>query len=145
MCWILSNLASGTDEHVQILLHDASLINKLLLLLREDGDDVKSQIIVAVSNMGDEGNKEILYSFVREINFVTLVGECLDIKGSKLILENSLEALAWALQLGDVFMEDGQNMLAVELYKYIEKMEQLQSHPSTTISTRTLQILSNYF
>ena len=90
MCWILSNLASGTDEHVQILLHDASLINKLLLLLREDGDDVKSQIIVAVSNMGDEGNKEILYSFVREINFVTLIGECLDIKRSKLILENSL-------------------------------------------------------
>ena len=120
-------------------------MNKLLTLLREDGDEVRSQVVITVSNMADEGNKETLYSFLREVNFVALLGECLNVKGSKLLLGNCLESLECVLKVGDMFMEDGRNMMLVALYNHIEKIEQLQAHPSTIISTRALQILSNYF
>lgn len=146
ICWIVSNIAAGTQFQVEALIRKNYLpmLNKII---REDSMEIIREAVWAVCNFTSTDKKELAEILFNQ-GILETICYTLKFKDAKFIAV-SLEALENLLRFGKTLFptEDGRNSVLIELEKkgMNDYIENLQLHPVEIVYEKTLKILETYF
>jgi len=140
-CWTISNITAGNRNQVQAVI-DANIIPRLIYLLKNSEFDIKKEAAWALSNATSSGSYDHIKCLV-ECNVIDPMCDLLTSTDPKIVLVG-LEALDNILKSGD---RDTENEFAtkIEECRGLDKLENLQHHPTTEIYEKCVHILETYF
>lgn len=144
ICWILSNIAAGLEEHVDMFYKEDGLVNILFKILKTESFDVKKEAIWCISNLTSTRDSREMNKLVH-LGIIQCFSEWLnynDFKLSALIIE-ALENILSCLIQKD---HSRRKILTLcENFGIINKLENLAFGDNKILSLKSDYILDKYF
>jgi len=141
-CWIVSNVAAGTPQQVNLLLREIDLLQHCVDLLRHDELDVRRECVYVFANMIEEGSFETVHTLVAQLNVVPSLVSMLNVPHNSsivLILSALHKILATASKNGEDWR------MAVVQANGVEPIHSLQMHASHAIFQKANAIIEDFF
>jgi importin subunit alpha-6/7 len=141
-CWLLSNIAAGTKEQLDSVFQYPDLLERVIEVARTDKWEVRKEALWVVANMFTTGQDNHVRALVQGEGFAALAEALHNINETK-ILAVVLEAIEAVLQLGNTLNLNYSQMF--DELGGLDKLEELQEHPSEEIYEQSVKILEQYF
>lgn len=142
MCWLLSNIAAGTQPQINSLIKTKFLVEKLVELSMDSEWQTRKEAIWAVSNLCT-GGSDTHVSAVVENNGIEAMALTLEMTGEGRMILVALDALR------SIFaVSERQNFLYLNLFDEvggIDKLEELQSHNDNTVYEKAIEMIDEFF
>ena len=141
-CWILSNIASGPEKHIQHIINSGCFKSLLQLLGGSSDRAVKNEAGHAIANLCANGNEEQLYKMTQE-GIIEGLSQAIDTLESDTLLQ-ALNAIEEILFIGNI--KDNHNLLAnkFESVGGKKRLEKLLLHPNVEVYQRAIKILDEF-
>jgi len=144
-CWILSNLAAGTQSQVEEIIK-CNMLPILKNMIEYDDEEIRKEAVWAICNLTSTENKELAELIIKQ-GIIEAVCKSLSFNDPKIIAV-SLEGLGNILNYGKVFFNDQEHnpiVTRLEQLGMFDKLEELQYHPVEIVYEKTLKLLESYF
>ena len=146
ICWIISNIAAGTENQISHLLNEPHLFDQIIKLISDSQIKVKREAIWCLCNITKHANLNQIIHLI-ESNIFEVFVYILEINSSETMIILILEALPnifeCALQYKKLSFPGVLNLIYDCGLANI--IEQLQKHDSDTIYQKALNLLETYF
>ena len=139
MCWLLSNIAAGTQKQVRTLTTTTDLAAKLVAMSVQAEWETRKEAIRAVSNIFSNGN-DLCTSLLVKCQGIQAMVAALDEPEMILV---ALDAIENILDIGE-WKGYGYAIFCYECGG-IDKLEELQNHMNEEVYEKALQIIDRYF
>ena len=141
MCWLVSNVASGTEAQIASLLEAPGLMATIVELARSAPWEVKKEAIWTVSNVFTGGD-HIQVQRLIDLDGIDVMSEALDVNDTS-IQYTALEAIENLIRVGDEHGKDYR--VLVDECNGIDKIEGLQHHTNDKIYEKVVKIIEELF
>ena len=141
-CFILSNIAAGTQKQIEILI-EQNFLQIMYKIFKNDDKKVKKEALMCIANMTTVENENYMKKLIED-NIFMIDAELLQSDNSTFIIIG-LEMLANLLAFGDKKGQIKEFQNECEKLGIIDTLEKLQMHESQIIYEKTLQIFDAYF
>eukprot|EP00547_Thalassionema_nitzschioides_P016680 CAMPEP_0194251788 /NCGR_PEP_ID=MMETSP0158-20130606/26194_1 /TAXON_ID=33649 /ORGANISM="Thalassionema nitzschioides, Strain L26-B" /LENGTH=548 /DNA_ID=CAMNT_0038989023 /DNA_START=58 /DNA_END=1704 /DNA_ORIENTATION=+ len=142
MCWLLSNVAAGTQSQINSLIKTKFLVEKLVEISMDSEWQTRKESIWAISNLCTGGN-DAHVSAVVENNGIEAFALTLEMTGEGRMILVALEALK------SIFtVSERQNFSYLNLFDEvggIDKLEELQTHNDNTVYQKAIEMIDEFF
>lgn len=139
--WLLSNIAAGTHFQIDELFKQEGLVERVVQMAGDDKWEVRREAIWFVANIFTTGTDFHLRTLVQKNGF-NAIANALDVKDAK-IVDVALEATEKILDVGQKLNLNFSHVF--DEYGGLDKLEELQQHPSERVYERSIDILEKYF
>jgi hypothetical protein len=148
ICWILSNIAAGTENQIGSLLNEPNLFDNLVNLLYKSKKEIQREALWVICNMTKNCNKNQLNYLIQNnifSVFKSFLGLDQDMKMVVLILEAIPNMLSRSID--DNSPKDIQSPLIDVMYDcgIADIISELQRHENDIVYEKSLHILETYF
>ena len=137
----MSNIAAGTHDQIDQLFKEEGLVERVVQMACDDKWEVRREAIWFVANIFTTGTDYHLRSLVQKEGF-SAIATALDVKDAK-IVDVALEATDKILDVGLKLNLNYSHVF--DEYGGLDKLEELQQHPSEQVYERSVEILDKYF
>ena len=141
-CFILSNIAAGTQKQIEILI-EHNFLQIMYKIFKNDNQKVKKEVLMCICNMTAVEN-EIYMKKLIDDNILMIITEILKSEDNTYIIIG-LETLTNILTFGKKNGKIKEFQIECEKIGITDILEKLQMHDNQIIYEKTLQILENYF
>lgn len=141
MCWLLSNIAAGTETQITSLLKAPGIMSTVVEFARSAPWEVKKEAIWAVSNVFTGGDHVHVQRLV-DLDGIDVMCEALDLNDTG-TQYTALEAIENLIRVGDAHGKDYR--LFLDECNGIDKIEGLQHHTNDKIYEKVVQIIEELF
>lgn len=146
VCWTLSNITAGSQNQIQAVL-DASIIDSLIMHMKEAEFDVRKEAAWAIANATSSGTPDQIATLVRKGCIAPLC---------ELVTAPDVRVVAVSLEGLENILKNGEplkihNNHVNPFADYIEKcnglsrIESLVNHPSVPIYEKARLLVNKYF
>ena len=140
-CWVISNIAAGTESQIKTVLKTKGLMLQIVDLSIESEWEVRKEAIWVISNVVSGGNDYQVMSAV-EAGAIEAICSILNVNDTKMILV-ALETIDNILKLG---MKLGKDYISfVDECDGLSMIEALQEHENDDIYKQAIHIIEAYF
>lgn len=139
---MLSNIAAGSVAQLDSVFQHRELLERVIEIARTDRWEVRKEALWVVSNMFTTGGDNQVRTLVQQDGFAALVDALENVQDSKILLV-ALEAIEVVLKLGNGLGLNYANMF--DELNGIDKLEELQEHPSEDVYQKAVDIMEQYF
>merc|ERR1711879_246193 len=146
VCWTLSNITAGSQQQIQAVLN-ASIIDSLILHMKESEFDVRKEAAWAIANATSSGSPEQITTLVNKgcIPPLCELVQAPDVR----VVAVSLEGLENILKNGEALKQHNNfvNPFAdiIEKCGGLNRIESLSNHPSVPIYEKARGLVAQYF
>ena len=136
-CWMLSNIAAGNEEQLDMLFNTPNLISSVLEQMGNATEwEVRKEASWVISNIASAGKMKHIVCLV-ELGAITPLCELLNVGDSKILLV-AMEAL-------ESIMKHGDYADIVEEAGGLDLLESLQEHENQEVYERAVSIIEKHF
>lgn len=142
MCWLLSNIAAGTQKQIATLVGTKQIAEQLVNMAVEADWETRKEAIWAVSNVFTGGNDYCVGLLVNQKGIDAMVS-VLDVPGETRMTLVALDAIHNILTVGE--RNNYRYSVILDECGGIEKLEDLQAHQDQEIYDRVVEIIERFF
>lgn len=140
-CWLLSNIAAGTQSQITSLVSQQYLMGKIVSLTERAEWDIRKEATWVLSNIATGGSDDHVECLV-EYNAIRSLCSMLNIPDGKMITV-ALDALDRILEVGEKLGKG--YVTLVDEADGIDLLERLQEHDNENVYRKTVEIIEKYF
>ena len=137
----MSNIAAGSLAQLESFFKHRDLLERVIELSRTDRWEVRKEALWVVANIFTTGEDTHIRALVQFEGFAALV-DAMDTSDSKVLLV-ILEAIEVVLKVGSRLSLNYAHMF--DELSGLDKLEDLQQHPSEEVYEKAVELLENYF
>ena len=137
----MSNIAAGTREQIDELFKQEGLVEQVVEMACNERWEIRKEAIWTVANIFTTGTDFHLRSFVQKNGF-SAISNALDAKDAR-IATVALEATEKILEVGAKLNLNFSHIF--DEYGGLDKLEELQQHPSEQVYEKSIEILEKFF
>ncbi len=142
MCWLLSNIAAGTQKQITTLTTTKHLAEQLVMLSVEAEWETRKEAIWAVSNIFTGGSDYCVSLLVNQKGIDAMVA-ALDNTSEHRMTLVALDAIDNILTVGE--RNGYRYSILLDECGGLEKLEALQQHSDNAVYEKALEIIDRYF
>ena len=142
-CWLLSNIAAGTQSQITSLFQFPSLLQNIVQLAEKAEWEVRKEALWVLSNIATGGQPEHVEG-ITELGAIRAVVSMLTVPDSKVIIV-ALDALTAILKVGENLNNNQAYVVLVEEANGVESLEELQEHKNDEVYQKTIGIIEQFF
>ena len=140
-CWVLSNIAAGTQPQIKTLMKTKGCMLKVTDMAIHAEWEVRKEAIWVISNIASGGNDYQIMSVI-EAGAIEAVCSTLNVNDTKMLLV-ALETIDCILRLGVKLGKDYVSF--VDECDGLTMIEALQEHENDAIYNQAIRIIETYF
>ena len=141
-CFILSNIAVGTQKQIEILI-EQNFLQIMYKIYKNDDKKVKKEALITIANMATVENEKYMQKLIED-NILMIITELLKENDFTFIIIG-LEILANILAFGEKKGKRKEFQNECEKMGINDILEKLQINENQIVYEKTLQILDSYF
>lgn len=142
MCWMLSNIAAGTQDQITSLIKTSSVAERLVSMSIDAEWETRKEAIWAVSNIftgGSDGH----VSFLVNQGGIAAMAAVLEIPGESRMTLVALEAIDNILTVSE--RQNYSYPLLFDECGGLDKLEELQSHNDLKVYEKAVEMIERFF
>ena len=140
-CWLLSNIAAGTEKQIDKLLHRQKDMFEIVRHVQESEWDVRKEATWVLANIATGGSDEHIHCLVEFGSIEALCG-VLEVADTKITLV-VLDAIENILRVGKKESRDYVGF--VDECDGLDRIEGLQEHENNEVYAKVVKIIETYF
>jgi importin subunit alpha-6/7 len=142
MCWLLSNIAAGTQKQITKLVETRYIADMLVTMAVEAEWETRKEAIWAVSNIFTGGTDRCVSLLVNQKGIDAMVAVLDDTREQRMTLV-ALDAIDKILAVGE--RNNYSYNILLDECGGIEKLELLQHHTDNAVYEKSLEIIERFF
>lgn len=142
MCWLLSNIAAGTQPQIAALLKAPHVAETLVQKAIEADWETRKEAIYAVANVFTGGNDTHVGQLVNQ-NGIAAMADVLPIGGENRMVVVALDAIENVLTVSE--RNNFNYKVVLDEANGIDRLEEIQAHDDNEIYEKSVHIIERFF
>jgi len=148
-CWAISNITSGTKEHLSNIIKNTKIISLLVDILRNENNYfLKKEAMYAITNACVNALEFELYVDLVKDKVLDVLNDNLNLKTDPFFIDSSMSALKSILKSGEIIKKVNKvNPFAKKFEEIggVSRLEQFQKYHNTTIYEKAVILIEMFF